>query len=355
MQCSKDCQKMHWKSHKADCADIQRSRQHSIEINRKRLVKLLREWGAKGIDFLYETFGLATFQRIQSERLLVLITVDFDYNAFTFVPVELPKMLSTDDGEVSSGIAADVHASYDEFRTKRFFPQFEEGITLRTLFYVLYKKENFGLLKTVDANILGGHEDTPMSLHEIVTSIQSNAQLTSSKRGKWEPIKQANIKLQVDSICKSEHMKRIIIQSFRLSNNEDRQSYLSHNVMVIFIEEGYNLGEIKSLARYSMVKTETAKKLCQSKVSETEDPNVVFAPFESNNKNEKNTATVVFLGRTMFYIISIDLEEEEFLNVELKSLNMNEGSTKTMKERADAAFAKLRTIRLPKVESPPLH
>ena len=343
---------MHWKSHKSDCEQNQRCIRLSIENNNKRLLKLLVEWGEEVLQpFIYNLFGLTTLQRIHSERLFVYIMVDFDYNTFTFLPTALPVIMSIDDEAVPRSVASDVLDYYEEFQTLA-IPSFVTGIPLRTVFYICCKMGNTGLVMSRTSDYLTGQEGRNMSLRELTTLVLSYGQLTSSKRGKWESIKQANLKAQVDVLCRSKHLKDLIIQS---SNSEDRQFILSQHAMVIFIEEGFNLGEIKSLARYSMVKTEAAKRLCRSKLSENDDPRVVFAPFENTSKKKKNTAAVVFLGRTMFHIISIDLEEDDFVNDQLQSLNMKEGPIKTVTEGADAAFEKLCAIQLPKVESPPLH
>ena len=358
-QCNRDCQVAHWEHHKLRCKQLQHCKQTSKENNQKRLFKLFQQWkdGSREVmvDAFYDLFGWTTLQQMQSERLVIHVKVEFDYNSFTFVPTELPIILPV-DGAVEPPTNAQIHSLYDEARDCVPPSHVPQGWTFAPVIsYLSYDNGKRALIQTNMVEYRGKNNNRTISLPDIVGSLQKKVQLTSRKLQKWMPKKQANLKLQVDTLCNSEHLKNLLIFSFQIFSAERRS--LFKNAMVIFIEEGLGLGEIQSLTSHKVIKAKAAKDLYRSKISSSESDTSDSSGFVMSQFNNKTAATILFLGRTMCHVASINVDDL----MAMKTHQTNEDGGRDSDENdqttatAEEAFEKLCNVCLPKVTNPPLH
>lgn len=297
-------------------------------------------------DSFYGIFGWITISQMAPMRLVVYVKVDFDYNAFTFVPIEQPRLISVD--RVASPTNSYIHSLYDEtldFQRPSHVPSDVDFAPV--ISFIEYDKGNRGLVQTnmipYQGDVLAGG----VSLETMQEAVRSELTLTSKKRQKWMPRKQANLKKQTNVLRESDSFVDWIMNAFRQQCPERRS--LSRNAVVVRVKEGFNLGEIQSLESFEVVKAKEAKDLYRRKIAQVKgdtDDSFVYSQFNSGS-----VATALFLGNSdgMCQVVSVDLGE---LDEKAK------GTTTSVKECDDAArsaFDELCRVSLPAVTNPSLN
>jgi hypothetical protein len=94
------------------------------------------------------------------------------------------------------------------------------------------------------------HDIMPkISFDEMVHELKEEVTLISKKFAEWQSLCNANIQKQINAIKRNENFEPFVANALRMLSSEPRHS--THAVE-IHLNEGFGLGEIKSLKSLSL-------------------------------------------------------------------------------------------------------
>lgn len=297
------------------------------------------------VKSLYGLFGWDVLATMEPLRLIVHLKFDFDYNSFTFVPTAAPRCapISSLDGPT----AAQINSLYDENMDST-RPPYMRGVELAPVISYIEYTGNQALVLPImiDRNVVCSR----VTFEAVVHNFKSGVTLTSRKREKWMPLKKENIKKQIEEIRNDSCFKDLIVHSLRMRSPEPLCA--SGNTVLVRVNEGFGLGEIKSFKRFEVVKSWKAEEEYKRKIRSGGGNNSEEDLHELFHSN--SAAIVLFIGDSdaMCNVVTVDLAElgaPNNNNAAAEILTVQESDRKALE-----AFVALTRVSLPTVTTPPL-
>jgi hypothetical protein len=219
-------------------------------------------------------FGKDVMSSMEPERHVVSFKVAFDYNYHTFVPIEPPIISSVDDNNVvRASDAAQIHRLYDEAKQINAQPpsnlpaHMRDGTFAPVISYVEYigvnKSDRQVLIHTNMIDLEDDDDDDvpeSVSFDDLVHELQHNVTLASKKFAQWESLREANIQKQINAVQENEHFAPFVAHALHMQSSEEPSRNNSTHVVMVHVKQGFGLGEIVSLEKYSLVKMRDVKK-----------------------------------------------------------------------------------------------
>jgi hypothetical protein len=264
---------------------MQNSKQDCIANNQKRLHKLIGEWMNKCRDIMVDSllgyFGNEAMASMEPERNVVYIKMDFDYNHHTFVPTQPPIIAAVDDLLLGQ-YAARIHRLYDEAEQhapSNLLLDMQDVEFVPVISFIGYigghandSDRSNDRQYMIHTNMVDLDEDDDdddceheVSCKEMVNELKYNvALITSKKFPKWESLRKENIEKQIHATQRDENFAPFDSHALQMLSNEPKNAL--HVVVMIHVKQGFGLGEISSVANYSLVARKEVKKEVKKRV-----------------------------------------------------------------------------------------
>jgi MYND finger len=250
--CTRECQARHWPEHKSNCKAIQQAKKEMNDKDRKRECRLWLSWNedAPIQDIVISHFGASEVEGFH-EKMGIALDTAFDYNRRNFVPTGPPRLIplimiqlmeSCEQPIVKKGRLV-IKTEYTDDKNK--------GMT----HFCHFPLEGLSALKTYPADS-SWEEKVELSFPRHATPIQS------AIFDSWEPLRNQNLRQQVQLIRYSSHYVPFILNALHIGTTQPRHK--THVVMV-YIKMGFGLGQIDEVTKYQVLTLNEAKQSIQKK------------------------------------------------------------------------------------------
>lgn len=345
--CSRDCQVGHWRVHKTKCQSTQDSKALASASGQKRELRLLQEWKRQvkngGIlsYMLLNFFGWNRLSSLQEDQSVIHLTLQFDFNKRNFVPTNEPSIVPINALEQSAQDLRQCYAS---------FAPLTAGHCNIVILLQAMGMENIGTIVpyTMEQPTAALASASWVQLQMLLNEVT----LESSKFDCWPPLLQQNLKTSIQSsVVEHPQFHPFLTNALRIESTNSR--HRTH-IVIINMEMGYGLGEIKRLESHSVDPAlELISKLEQAcgdvgarqKLDLENNPGLVAS--RRQYPHNCYMPVVFFCQRTKVLFIAPNLMEVH--------PGHNIYPVKQCDKKAKAAFAKLQKIKFPSVMSPELH
>lgn len=330
--CSVHCQKTHWKEHKPECRKSQK-------LNSSLFAPaLFQEWKEKvkanSILELILSYYSQTHGGL-SRAHVVIVQVDFDYNARTFTFVGPPtKMLieTIDDSKYGDGLAEKIQGSLQE----------NESDDARAIII-----EYGGALVIMSRSI--NHEMFKLSWEEDICRGTEQILLSSiptTSLETWKEMTMQNLQEQLNVLENHKSFDSFLSDALRAASTKPRHK--THMVVIRF-DLGRGLGEIASLSGFQVVTLEEGWDLYSLRYAskdgnELEEDKTIFFGFNESFERQAEVS---------FYFLN---EKHKISLIHKRLLNLPSHKKRATQCYEDAArsFKTLQGVTLPQVKLPPL-
>jgi hypothetical protein len=344
--CSVECQRTHWKVHKSSCSKIKEQQTNAIVSDKKREHRLFRQWAEQAMVGLCVYCRYSTpsteIQKFDRRKHAFEVQVDFDYNCRTFKPIAPAAIVSSEEAGKLLCTSFGLMAKTEEL----------QGIVVAAL--VKYKTYSFVVPITFSVACEGcDMEDFPKDALRVFPFNQ--IKLSSSVFSKWDPsIRSNNIKKSLHELTSNKTFEEFIAHALHIPSKKPRHQ---NSVVSVELYVGNGLGQITSFKAFSVGSLDyTLSSLKRLLLPESfEIIQGKLLDLYGRYSMLPNSATLEGLSAPIVVsIMSAGLEVTQIKNVPLpkfcKKLPLHKCDLAAAK-----AFAKLKRLPIPQVESPDLN
>jgi hypothetical protein len=307
---------------------------------------LLQEWkrqvknGGILLYMLTGFFGWNRLSRLERDKSVIYLRLQFDYNKRSFVPVEEPAVINIDQVE---RFAEDLYRCYASFP-----PRAANHCKLVVFLTVTGMDIASVMPFTIEQPTSALARSTWMQLVELLDGVT----LTSSKFATWPALLQQNLNSSINnSVRTHSQFQPFLVNALRIDSARSRHKT---HIVTVDMDMGRGLGEISRLKSYSVKPAaEVTSLLQQAGILTAETRQLLDLKnnpqlLRSRAQFPHNCLMPIFFWcpRTKVNTIIPNLMEV--------ASNHPIHSVKLCDKKAKAAFAKLQKIRFPGVQSPEL-
>ncbi|GFH48325.1 hypothetical protein CTEN210_04801 [Chaetoceros tenuissimus] len=256
--CSRECQVKDWPKHKRMCkhyCEVTKSMERSLDSREKDIHNLFQTWLSKTMttnffsNVVYLAFKKKDIEQ-QPPRKAVLVEVEFDYNAQTFVAAEVPRAVAIDDLDQESKesvkrilkertvVAGGIDQRYNHFvflSIKEFgkkFPFYYAGI---------------GITRNALDRMNANHMDIGMpKLRNVCAHVCLKSHLF---RG-WKSIRRNNLQKLMEQMKLGQSCNVFVQNALQFFCNKSLQN--THRV-IVYMNMGTEIGQISQFDEYGIV------------------------------------------------------------------------------------------------------
>ena len=296
---------------------------------------------------LVNHIGTSRLAQLHQNMHIIRLGLDFDYNHRTFIPTK-PKIVSPDT--LGEKLANEMKDTYHMLLHKQ--------APVNALRFVALLQVNGIDGLTAAMPMIQEPSDTNLTkaTWEEQCRLFHDIHLQSSKLTSWANIQQENVKLQIQNgIASNSAFQPFLVSALWIESNSSRHKT---HIVVIKMEMGFGLGEIKHLDSFqvdpvadTILKMESNSNIPRAQVDYYKQHmfDLEHAPaLLSSRVTHPNNALlpVVFWCPGYVFVLPnlIEIMPDHFVF-----------ATKKCDKKAREAFAKLQRVQLPRIKSPALH
>lgn len=323
--CSRQCQKAHWPKHKELCKHNSAMRQHmdrTLTPSEKNIHNLFEQWRSNPTT-VEITLNAKCRQIMDISEYpptkVMLVSLQFDYNAKTFVFAEEPKVIPICQSPQYCQVLIMKHALSTE------------SSHLTFLQYAFVTCKNLGT-KYQSLNLMHFGEDhlnIPKDKLIQTEDIYKYLPLKSDLFDGWDAIQESNLKKQFDYLNNSSTFIGFLGNALQLFHDKIRLSLCG---IVIYVSLGKELGQITNFIKYQdMPKSEFKRLMKNASVNDIKE-------IPSNLLHKPPVMAVVLYK-------DIETNSELGLDGQMCTLNkLGKGTVKKRKKDADHSFKQLQSF-----------
>ncbi|CAB9516219.1 expressed unknown protein [Seminavis robusta] len=356
--CSKECQRADWKTHKSLCAKTKQCIRDAKLNGRNRERRLLFDWYDRSWCVVFASvvnhFGIDVLGRLEHDQTSILIDLKFDYNRRTFLPKGAPSLvplvtIPVDDDKAQERVkradaAVRKHGSEDK----------DAGLVILVVFRHLTGRLQISKRIQLWLNDCIGRN----YIWKLALQFMNGIRLNSRVFREWrDTVFLENLHSQIrafttDHSCFADFASNVL----RVPTKKDSQ--LKTHAVMIFVEMGRELGQIKQLDSFTTIQTTKVLQEVEANPDNSEEmvrlhktrlldferdpelleerktnPHVVHAPFVLNMSH----------GASHPFVVSLR-----------SATHQQRFAASKCDKKAKTAFQELQKIKFPPVQSPPL-
>jgi len=341
--CSAECQRPHWKVHKAQCKRYQEAAKEN-ESN-KRTFRIFESWRQQAKDSgilssaMLMFFGVKIIAKAFQEEKVACLSIQFNYNRLKFLPITEPGFVTGEELENA-----------------------ELAIAIQQTFANMKQRCKLGVIVLIAPKEVSTPVLMPLGMEESVTirkrpwkdivALFGDIQLHSKKFSQFLMTTQINLKAQISNVVRHPSFLTFLTNALRMESREQRHET---HVVVVEMSVGFGLGQVEKLESFRVEKLAQLSNHYQGLPSS--QMQMTMQQFDLKNhptliasrqtRPHNKYLPVLFKGRD---------SNLRFVQPNLSELypNHNINSTKSCDRKSQAAFRELQKINFPKVQSPSL-
>jgi hypothetical protein len=324
--------------------------------------RLLQEWKDKVKDgllgyLLISHYGVAQLKQIQKDKILISMTVDFNYNQRTFLPTpEPPDLLTPSDLlQINPSVASAAMDQYAKCEQRVATMKNASAFVI-----IMNYKGIVSMMPNLMMDVTKIKVQNGGTWNDIVQHLFGTIKLQSSVFDSWVPLQLQNIKQQLNLIRQSPDYQPFLVNALNILTTKPQHK--THIVMVQ-MNMGLGLGQIDKLIDYQVWTVDKVKKEMRKSGIEQTMHAARFKEYEAMLDNREHHPQLLASRQTHpnNVMLPVFFIGKPVMQISPELLEIHPGTHEIISQKASATrtrqhFAALLTnITFATVTSPELH